>query len=71
MWNSINSTIYGYIRVSTKEQNEDRQVFALREAGVPEKNIYTEKRSGKDFDRPQYKKLLRKMKKTICSMSRA
>ena len=63
MWNSINSTIYGYIRVSTKEQNEDRQVFALREAGVPEKNIYTEKRSGKDFDLPQYKKLLRKMKK--------
>ena len=54
---------YGYVRVSTQEQNADRQVVALREAGVPEKNIYTEKRSGKDFDRPQYKKLLQKMKK--------
>ena len=55
--------IYGYIRVSTKEQNEDRQVIALREAGVAEKNIYMDKQSGKDFNRPQYKKLLRRMKK--------
>ena len=56
-------TIYGYIRVSTREQNEDRQVIALHEVGVPEKNIYMDKQSGKDFNRPQYKKLLRKMKK--------
>ena len=55
--------IYGYIRVSTREQNEDRQVIALHEVGVPEKNIYMGKQSGKDFNRPQYKKLLRKMKK--------
>ena len=55
--------IYGYIRVSTREQNEDRQVIALHEVGVPEKNIYMDKQSGKDFNRPQYKKLLRKMKK--------
>ena len=56
-------TIYGYIRVSTREQNEDRQVIALHEVGVPEKNIYMDKQSGKDFNRSQYKKLLRKMKK--------
>lgn len=55
--------IFGYIRVSTKEQNEDRQLIALREVGVPKKNIYLDKQSGKDFDRPQYRKLLRKMKK--------
>lgn len=59
----ITSIIYGYIRVSSKDQNEDRQRIALREMGVPEKNIYVEKQSGKDFNRPQYKKLMRKMKK--------
>ena len=69
--NKIEQKIYGYIRVSAREQNEDRQVIALREVGVPEKNVYIGKRSGKDFERPQYKKLLRKMKKTICSTSRA
>ncbi len=53
--------IYGYVRVSTKEQNEDRQIIALRELGVPEKNIYIDKLSGKNFERPQYKKLLRKL----------
>ena len=55
--------IYGYIRVSSRDQNEDRQLIALKEVGVPEKNIYLDKQSGKDFNRPQYKKLLRKMKK--------
>ncbi len=55
--------IYGYIRVSTKEQNEDRQLHALRCAGIPDENIFMEKRSGKDFDRPQYRRLLRKMKR--------
>ena len=45
--------------------------MALREVGGPEKNIYVDKKSGKDFDRPQYKKLLRKIKKAICSTSRA
>ena len=49
--------------MSTKEQNENRQVIALRKTGVAEKNIYADKQSGKDFNRPQYKKLLRKMKK--------
>jgi DNA invertase Pin-like site-specific DNA recombinase len=56
-------TIYGYVRVSTKEQNEDRQMIALREMDVPEKNIYIDKQSGKDFDRPQYRRLVRRMKK--------
>ena len=60
---NIEKKIYGYIRVSTREQNEDRQLIALREIGVPEKNIFLDKQSGKDFNRPQYKKLLRKMKK--------
>ena len=60
---NIEKKVYGYIRVSTREQNEDRQLIALREIGVPEKNIYLDKQSGKDFNRPQYKKLLRKIKK--------
>jgi DNA invertase Pin-like site-specific DNA recombinase len=51
------------VRVSTREQNEGRQLIALHEAGVPEKNIYLDKQSGKDFERPQYKKLLRKLKR--------
>lgn len=55
--------IYGYIRVSSCDQNEDRQLIALKEVGIPEKNIYLDKQSGKDFNRPQHKKLLRKMKK--------
>ena len=56
-------SIYGYIRVSSRDQNEDRQVIALREIGIAEKKIYMDKQSGKDFDRPQYKKLLRRIKK--------
>ena len=54
---------YGYVRVSTKDQNEDRQIIAMREVGVSEKNIYMDKQSGKDFKRKQYKRLVRKMKK--------
>ncbi len=54
--------IYGYARVSSREQNEDRQLIALREMNVPEDNIYIDKQSGKDFDRPQYKRLMRKVK---------
>ena len=53
---------YGYIRVSSREQNEDRQLIALREVSVPEQNIFMDKQSGKDFDRPQYKKLIRRLK---------
>lgn len=54
---------YGYMRVSTKEQNEDRQLLALLNDGVPLNNIYSDKQSGKDFERPQYKVLIKKMKK--------
>ena len=52
---------YGYMRCSSREQNEDRQLIALKEMGVPEKQIYMDKQSGKDFNRPQYKRLLRKL----------
>ena len=54
--------VYGYIRVSSVDQNEDRQMITLHEVGVPEKNIYLDKQSGKDFDRPMYKRLLRRLK---------
>ncbi len=57
------AAIYGYIRVSTREQNEDRQLIALQGLKIPENHIFLDKQSGKDFDRPQYKKLVRKMKK--------
>ena len=53
---------YGYVRVSTKEQNEQRQMIALREFGIDAKRIYMDKQSGKDFERANYKKLLRKVK---------
>ena len=53
---------YGYIRVSSKEQNEDRQRIALLDFGVPQKNIYMDKQSGKDFERPQYRKLVKRLK---------
>lgn len=55
--------IYGYVRVSTRDQNEDRQMVALQELDIPPENIYMDKQSGKNFDRPQYKKLLRRLKK--------
>ena len=64
-------SVYGYIRVSSKDQKEDRQQIAVKEVGVERQNIYVDKQSGKDFNRPQYKKMLRKLKKTICSISRA
>lgn len=53
---------YGYARVSTKEQNEQRQLVALREFGVEDKQIFVDKQSGKDFDRPNYRKLIKKLK---------
>lgn len=53
---------YGYVRVSTKEQNEDRQMIAMREFGIEERRIVLDKQSGKDFGRPGYRRLLRKLK---------
>ena len=58
----IESIIYGYIRVSSKDQNEDRQLIALHGRGVKDDYIYIDKKSGKDFNRPQYKKLMKKLK---------
>lgn len=57
------SSVYGYVRVSSRDQNEDRQMLALREQAVPEKNIFSDKQSGKDFERPQYQKMMRKLKR--------
>lgn len=57
------ASTYAYIRVSTKEQNEDRQLLAINELKLISKNIYIDKQSGKDFDRPQYIKMVKKLKK--------
>lgn len=54
---------YGYIRVSTREQNEQRQLLALRELPIPEKNIYIDKQSGKDFERPAHRRLVRRLRR--------
>lgn len=53
---------YGYVRVSSTDQNEERQISALREKQILQKNIYKDKQSGKDFERPQYKKMLKRLK---------
>lgn len=55
--------VYGYLRVSSRDQNEDRQRIALQEMDVSEKNIFMDKQSGKNFDRPAYKRMVRRMKK--------
>ncbi len=54
---------YGYIRVSATDQNESRQVIAMREVGIDSKNCFIDKQSGKDFNRPQYKKMVKKLRK--------
>ncbi len=54
--------IYGYVRVSSADQNEDRQLIAMRDLSIPKKNIYVDKQSGKDFDRPNYLALVKKLK---------
>ena len=56
------SELYGYVRVSSRDQNTDRQQIALREYGVAEGNVFTDRQSGKDFDRPAYRRLVRKLK---------
>ena len=58
----MSENLYGYVRVSSKEQNLDRQILALREFGIPENLIFQEKQSGKDFERPVYKRLVKKLK---------
>ena len=54
--------VYGYVRVSTKDQHEDRQLLAMKEFGVAEKAVYMDKLSGKDFERPQYQRLIKKLR---------
>lgn len=63
--------IYGYVRVSSTDQSEERQMVALTEAGVIEKNIFMDKQSGKSFDRPQYKKMMNELKRgdLLCVLS--
>ncbi len=58
----MENQIYGYVRVSSMDQNEDRQMIALNKVNVPKKNIFVDKLSGKDFNRPQYKKLAKRLK---------
>ena len=58
----MNTNTYGYVRVSSKDQNEARQMHAMAEYQIPPKNIFMDKQSGKDFERPQYKRLMRKLK---------
>ena len=62
---------YGYARVSTKEQNEERQLIALTGFGIAETAIFVDKQSGKDFERTQYRKLIRKLKNGDTLLSRA
>lgn len=54
--------VYGYIRVSSMDQNENRQLDAMWEKNIPKENLYIDKQSGKDFDRPQYKKMMKRLK---------
>ena len=58
----MSEIVYGYIRVSTKEQNEDRQRIAMEEFGIPEEYIFLDKQSGKDFERPAYQELMKRLK---------
>ena len=57
------SRIYGYVRVSSADQNEDRQLIEMQKVGVPENNIFIDKQSGMNFDRPNYRRLVRMLKK--------
>ena len=57
------NTVYGYVRVSTKDQNEARQVIAMEGFGVGRRHIFPDRQSGKDFNRPQYRRFLRRLKK--------
>ena len=54
--------VYGYVRVSSADQNEDRQMIEMERVGVPQENIYMDKQSGKNFDRPNYKRLVRRLR---------
>ena len=59
----MSKSLYAYVRVSTKEQNEDRQMVVMRSLSVPEKHIYMDKQSGKDFQRPNYLKMVKRLRR--------
>ena len=65
---------YGYVRISTQQQNEERQMIAMAKLGIPETKIYMDKLSGKDFDRPRYQALLQRLESGdtlyLCSLDR-
>lgn len=56
------ANVYGYIRVSSQDQNEDRQLIAMQEKLIPRKSLFIDKQSGKDFDRPQYRKMIKRLR---------
>lgn len=58
----MEENVFGYVRVSSADQNEDRQLLAMEKAGVPRKNLYVDKQSGKDFARPQYQRMVRRLR---------
>lgn len=58
----MTGNVFGYIRVSSTDQNEERQLVAMKEKNVPGKNLFMDKQSGKDFERPSYKKMIRRLK---------
>ena len=58
----MSTNIYGYVRVSTREQNEGRQMTALGDLSIPEENLFVDKHSGKDFQRPQYKRMVKRLR---------
>lgn len=60
--------VYGYVRVSSVDQNEERQMMSMKENKVSKKNTYVDKQSGKDFERPQYKKLVKKLRANSMSI---
>lgn len=67
----MENNVYGYVRASSTDQNEDRQLVALRERAVPPKNVFLDKQSGKSFDRRQYNRLVKKLKPAdlLCVLS--
>ena len=65
----MEGNIYGYIRVSGVDQNEERQRIAMSDREIPARNIYVDKQSGKDFDRPQYKRLLKRLRPAVAGIT--
>lgn len=69
VWEGSMSELYGYVRISSVDQNEDRQMIELQKVGIAEDYIFVDKQSGKDFDRPQYQEMVKKIREGDYSMS--